>query len=237
MRWEDKTHGLHVRLCVGHDEPGLRRRPGRHVHRRLRPVHLDDPERQPASRTTTASRPSRSTGRPNAGVLGGGTLAAVNVVTTEAERDAAVTWIDFYYIQKLITEEGAVADAKALTANNQPVGVPALPIFDKATYDESQVWIKDYINVPIAQMTPFTSKIFDQPLVNEPVAHTQETVRGPRPRRAGRADRPERRHRRPARCGQRPDPGHPGRGLTPRPPVGPGSAGPTAAPSPVTPSR
>jgi multiple sugar transport system substrate-binding protein len=110
----------------------------------------------------------------DSGVLGGGTLAAVNVVTTEAERDAAVDWIDFYYIQKLITEEGAVADAKALTANNQPVGVPALPIFDKATYDESLVWIKDYINVPTAQMTPFTSKIFDQPLVNEPVAHTQE---------------------------------------------------------------
>jgi multiple sugar transport system substrate-binding protein len=110
----------------------------------------------------------------DAGVLGGGTLAAVNVVTTEAERDAAVKWIDFYYIQKLITQEGAIADADALKANNQPVGVPALPIFDKATYDESQIWIKDYINVPTAQMTPFTSKIFDQPLVNEPVAHTQE---------------------------------------------------------------
>jgi len=53
--------------------------------------------------------------------------------------------------------------------------VPALPIFDKATYDESQTWIADFINVPVAQMTPFTSKIFDQPLVNEPVAHTQET--------------------------------------------------------------
>jgi phage gp29-like protein len=67
-----------------------------------------------------------------------------------------------------------VADAKALKANNQPVGVPALPIFDKATYDESQTWIKDYINVPTAQMTSFTSKIFDQQLVNEPVAHTQD---------------------------------------------------------------
>jgi multiple sugar transport system substrate-binding protein len=110
----------------------------------------------------------------DSGVLGGGTLAAVNVVSTDAERDAAVAWIDFYYIQKLITQEGAVADAQALKANNQPVGVPALPIFDKATYDESQVWIKDYINVPVDQMTPFTSKIFDQPLVNEPTAHTQE---------------------------------------------------------------
>jgi multiple sugar transport system substrate-binding protein len=111
---------------------------------------------------------------PDAGVLGGGTLAAVNVVTTEAQRDAAVNWIDFYYMNKLLTQDGAVADAKALKANKQPVGVPALPIFDKATYDQSQVWIKDYINVPTAQMTPFTSKIFDQPLVTEPKVHTQD---------------------------------------------------------------
>ena len=110
----------------------------------------------------------------SAGVLGGGTLAAVNVNTTEDQRDAAVTWIDWYYMNKLLTQDGAVADAKALQANNQPVGVPALPIFDKATYDESQTWIKDYINVPTAQMTGFTSKIFDQQLVNEPVAHTQD---------------------------------------------------------------
>jgi multiple sugar transport system substrate-binding protein len=111
---------------------------------------------------------------PNAGVLGGGTLAAVNVNTTDEQRDAAVAWIDWYYMGKLLTQEGAVADAAALKANNQPVGVPALPIFDKATYDESQTWIKDYINVPTAQMTAFTSKIFEQPLVNEPVAHTQD---------------------------------------------------------------
>jgi multiple sugar transport system substrate-binding protein len=113
-------------------------------------------------------------GDANAGVLGGGTLVAVNVNTTEAQRDAAIKWIDFYYMNKLLTQEGAVADAQALKANNQPVGVPALPIFDKATYDESQTWIQDYINVPTAQMTSFTSKIFDQQLVNEPVAHTQD---------------------------------------------------------------
>jgi ABC-type glycerol-3-phosphate transport system substrate-binding protein len=111
---------------------------------------------------------------PNAGVLGGGTLAAVNVNTTEEERDAAVQWIDWYYMNKLLTEEGAVADAQALAANNQPVGVPALPIFDKATYDQSQVWIQDFINVPTAQMTAFTSKIFDQQLVNEPPVKTQD---------------------------------------------------------------
>ena len=111
---------------------------------------------------------------PTAGVLGGGTLAAVNVVTRDDQRDAAVKFIDFYYIQKLISQEGAVADAQALKANNQPVGVPALPIFDKATYDQSQAWIKDFINVPTAQMVGFTSKIFEQPIVTEPTVETQK---------------------------------------------------------------
>ena len=111
---------------------------------------------------------------PNAGVLGGGTLAAVNVLTTEDQRDAAVDWIDFYYMNKLLTQDGAVADAQALKANNQPVGVPALPIFDKATYDQSQAWIADYINVPTSQMTSFTSKIFEEKLVTEPTLHTQD---------------------------------------------------------------
>jgi ABC-type glycerol-3-phosphate transport system substrate-binding protein len=110
----------------------------------------------------------------DAGVLGGGTLAAVKTNTTEAQRDAAVVWIDWYYLQKLLNQDLAVADAKALQANDQPVGVPSLPIFDKATYDASQVWIKDYINVPTAQMTPFTSKIFDQPVVTEPTVETQK---------------------------------------------------------------
>jgi ABC-type glycerol-3-phosphate transport system substrate-binding protein len=110
----------------------------------------------------------------DAGVLGGGTLAAVNVVTRDDQRDAAVDWIDFYYMQKLLTQDGAVADAQALKANNQPVGVPSLPIFDKATYDQSQQWIKEFINVPTEQMAGFTSKIFDQPIVTEPTVHTQE---------------------------------------------------------------
>ena len=111
---------------------------------------------------------------PNAGVLGGGNLVAVNVLTTEAQRDAAVDFIDFYYMNKLRTQDGAVADAKALKANKQPVGVPALPIFDKKTLDQYYVWIKDYINVPTAQMTNFTSQIFNQPIVTEPRYNTQD---------------------------------------------------------------
>lgn len=111
---------------------------------------------------------------PNAGMLGGGTLAAVNVKATDAEKDAAVKWIDFYYMSKLLDKDAAILDARTLSESGQPVGTPALPIFDKETLDQSLEWIKDYINVPLAQMSSFTGGIFDQPLVAEPSVHTQE---------------------------------------------------------------
>ena len=123
LRWDDNSMGAHLRLQLGHHQPGLRGRPDRHVHRRLRPLHRHGPEQQPqARRLRRHAIPLASD--PNAGVLGGGTLAAVNVVTTEAQRDAAVHWIDFYCMNKLRTQDGAVADAKALKANKQPSAFP-----------------------------------------------------------------------------------------------------------------
>ncbi len=108
-----------------------------------------------------------------AGVLGGGTLAAVRPNASAAEKAAAVKWIDFYYEQPLINKTQAIRNARTLTASKQPVGVPALPVFNKAQYDLASTWIKPYINVPLAQMKPFTSRIFGQQLVPEPEASTQ----------------------------------------------------------------
>jgi ABC-type glycerol-3-phosphate transport system substrate-binding protein len=110
----------------------------------------------------------------DAGVLGGGTLAAVSAKADEAVKDAAVKWIDFYYLRKLTDQDAAVKDAETLIASDQPVGTPVLPIFSQEQYDESQTWIADLINVPLDQMTGFTSVIFDQPLIPEPSASTQE---------------------------------------------------------------
>jgi multiple sugar transport system substrate-binding protein len=108
-----------------------------------------------------------------AGVLGGGTLAAVRPNASSAEKAAAVKWIDFFYEQPLINKTQAIRNARTLTASKQPVGVPALPVFNKAQYDLANTWIKPYINVPITQMKPFTSRIFGQQLVPEPEASTQ----------------------------------------------------------------
>jgi multiple sugar transport system substrate-binding protein len=108
-----------------------------------------------------------------AGVLGGGTLAAVSPKANSAQRAAAVKWIDFFYEQPLINKDQAVRNAQTLIASKQPVGVPALPVFNQAQYDLANTWIKSYINVPQDQLTPFTSKIFSQTLVPEPEASTQ----------------------------------------------------------------
>ncbi len=110
----------------------------------------------------------------DAGLLGGGTLAAVNVLADDAVKEAAVRWIDFYYMAKLLDQDAATLDAQTLAENDQPVGTPALPVFDQATYETSLEWIADYVNVPLEQMTSFTESVFDQPLVPEPSAHTQE---------------------------------------------------------------
>ena len=60
-----------------------------------------------------------------------------------------------------------------LAANKQPVGVPALPLFDQQQYDLANSWIKRFINVPLSQMKPFTTGVFKQKLIPEPAVSTQ----------------------------------------------------------------
>jgi multiple sugar transport system substrate-binding protein len=108
-----------------------------------------------------------------AGVLGGGTLVAVRPDANRAARAAAVKWIDFYYERPLVQKAPAIRNAKTLVAGKQPVGVPALPLFNKAQYDLANTWIKPFINVPLGQMKPFTTGIFRQTLIPEPAASTQ----------------------------------------------------------------
>jgi multiple sugar transport system substrate-binding protein len=109
----------------------------------------------------------------NAGVLGGGTLVAVKPSVSAAEKAAAVKWIDFFYEQPLVSKSQAIRNAQTLVANKQPVGVPALPIFDKSQYDLANTWIRPFINVPLNQMKPFTSGVFKQRLIPEPSVATQ----------------------------------------------------------------
>jgi hypothetical protein len=106
-------------------------------------------------------------------VLGGGTLAAVRPKVNKAQLSAAMKWISFFYEQPLVSKSQAIRNAKTLVANKQPVGVPALPLFNRKQYNLANTWIKPYINVPIGQMKPFLNGIFGQKLIPEPEASTQ----------------------------------------------------------------
>ena len=110
----------------------------------------------------------------DAGVLGGGTIVGVRPDASEAERAAAVKWIDFFYMSKLTQEEAALADAEALVATDAPLGTPALPIFGAEQLAESDAWVADLVNVPLEQMMPFKESILDQPLVPEPPVRAQD---------------------------------------------------------------
>ncbi|GAA4716715.1 sugar ABC transporter substrate-binding protein [Nocardioides conyzicola] len=110
----------------------------------------------------------------DAGILGGGSVAAVSAKATPAEQEAAVLWNDFYRESKNYDPDVAVADAEVLKESDQPIGTPTLPIFDEATWQKVQDAIAPYVNVPRDQMTSFTDGVFDQSLIAEPPAHTQE---------------------------------------------------------------
>ena len=109
----------------------------------------------------------------DAGTLGGGDVAVISPTVDDATKAAAVKWIDWYYMQKLMNEDAAVADAKALSDAGQAVGTPVLPVLSKDLYLESQTWIAPYINVPVDQMKPFTDNIWNQTPVGEPKGQTQ----------------------------------------------------------------
>ncbi|WP_426592813.1 ABC transporter substrate-binding protein [Cellulomonas sp. McL0617] len=113
----------------------------------------------------------------SSGTLGGGTYAAVDPKATDAEKDAAVKWIDFWYLSKLVDQTQAVADAKILAEQSPPqaVGTPTLPIFSKEQYTTSLGWIKDYVNVPLDNMKGYTDVMFTQPVIPEAARATQET--------------------------------------------------------------
>ncbi|HEX4035649.1 MAG TPA: extracellular solute-binding protein [Solirubrobacteraceae bacterium] len=109
----------------------------------------------------------------NAGVLGGGTLAAVKPTATPAQIAAAMKWITFFYMSPLVNKQQAIRNAQTLVANKQPVGVPELPVFNEKQYQISQSWIAPFINVPLKQLSPFNSGIFKEKVIPEPEAATQ----------------------------------------------------------------
>ena len=96
--------------------------------------------------------------------------------STDAEKDAAVKWIDFWYLSKLLDQDQAVADAKIRA--EQTRRRPSAPRCSRSSARSStrsrSSWIKDYVNVPLDNMTGYTDVMFTQPVIPEVGASTQD---------------------------------------------------------------
>jgi multiple sugar transport system substrate-binding protein len=115
---------------------------------------------------------------PNAGILSGGNVDVVNVKSSPEQIAASVKWIDFYRTQPTVDKDAAIKNAQTLQAGNQAVNAPTLPVFDQATWEQNQEWIKPYANIPAENLKPFTDGIFSQSIVPEPPSHTQDLYKG-----------------------------------------------------------
>lgn len=110
----------------------------------------------------------------DAGVLGGGTMAAVKAGSSDDIRQAAAKWISHWYLSRYTSEEAALAFNQQAFDDKQPVGTPELPMFSDQNLAQYREWIKPLTNVPLAQMTGFTEKIGSAKILNEPPVATQD---------------------------------------------------------------
>jgi multiple sugar transport system substrate-binding protein len=108
------------------------------------------------------------------GTLAGGTIEIVSPKTTDAQRLAAVKWINWYYLRQYEEKSQAITVADAATASGTPVGLPGLSVVSDSTNAQYLEWIKDKVNVPVSNFDPYISTTADIPIQPEPVNKGQE---------------------------------------------------------------
>jgi len=106
--------------------------------------------------------------------LAGATVLMVSATATEAEKAAAVKWMEWRALRPNYDLEVAVQTAKASAADGLPVGVPVLPIFDDETYAAYTDAIAEYINVPVENFAPYVDSLTSFEYVPEPEVSSQE---------------------------------------------------------------
>lgn len=106
--------------------------------------------------------------------LSGGTVAIVNATATEAQKVAAATWIDYYFLEKYRSQGAAVADAELKAEQGTAIDIPGLPPVSDEQYATYLEWISDLNNVPTSNFAPYLALAPRQVVLSEPVASAQE---------------------------------------------------------------
>jgi multiple sugar transport system substrate-binding protein len=106
--------------------------------------------------------------------LAGATVLMVNAQATEAEKAAAVKWIDWRALRPNYDLKVAAETAKASAADGLPVGVPVAPIFSDEAYTAYRDAIDEYVNVPVENFAPYVDSLDAFEYVPEPEVASQE---------------------------------------------------------------
>ena len=171
---ERQLDGLQLRSQLGHHRT-RRSPPARSACSSAAPTSTPTWCRPTTSiRRSTAWRRSRLANSKNAGVLGGGTLAAVSPKSNPAQIAAAMKWISFYYMDKLVDSQGGdPATPRRLSRTSSRSACRSCRSSTRRSTQKDQKWIKPYINVPESQFAPFNNGIFKENVIPEPESATQ----------------------------------------------------------------
>ena len=102
------------------------------------------------------------------GTLGGGAIAVINPKATPNEIAAGIKWVEFNRLSPYISEERAVAAARARTDDGLSVGAPTVPPVSKERYETYLGWISEYITVDRTRFTAYLDSLDTLPVVAEP---------------------------------------------------------------------
>ncbi|MEU8833723.1 extracellular solute-binding protein [Streptomyces sp. NBC_01707] len=104
----------------------------------------------------------------------GGKMAVINPKASPAQREAAVKWIDYYYLRAKHDPAEAGTRAKAEAADGIPVGTPTVPLYQPAVSGPVDEARNEHATVPLENFEPFINGVKQQEFVVEPAVAAQD---------------------------------------------------------------
>ncbi|WP_220136480.1 ABC transporter substrate-binding protein [Streptomyces himalayensis] len=104
----------------------------------------------------------------------GGKMAVINPKASDAERKAAVKWIDYYYLRYKYDPKEAEARAKTKAVDGVPVGTPYVPFYQPAVDGAVREATNKHATVPLRNFEPYLQGVQEQEFVTEPSVAAQD---------------------------------------------------------------
>ncbi|WP_243228904.1 extracellular solute-binding protein [Microbacterium sp. CIAB417] len=107
-------------------------------------------------------------------VLAGGSVEIVSPKATEAQKEAAVKWIEFADLSLYSDEDAAKEAAEASAADGGSVGIPRVSPVAPELYENYLEWVEEFINVPQENVQAYNDNLAEVELKAEPVTAAQD---------------------------------------------------------------